>query len=208
MPVIVTVASPPLSALAKVQKYIFQSAALSRGVGRNCKECKKMSVVKNKRTLSRLEFYNNARKLRADLTNFLLRDFGVRDKVWKDINEDGKEIVITEKYPEWIIENFRHTIITSLNNLMANIVAANSIYPVTIQEVDYRRILQDKAIGNCEQLFQELVFCADILPLSLSKFEPYAEVIDKEIALLKGWRKQNNEIRYKILAGKIKGGSK
>lgn len=165
-----------------------------------------MSVVKNKRSLSRLEFYNNARKLRADLTNFLLRDFGVRDKVWKDINEDGKEIMVTEKYPEWIIENFRHTIITSLNNLMANIVAANSIYPITIQEVDYRRILQDKAIGNCEQLFQELVFCADILPLSLSKFEPYAEVIDKEIALLKGWRKQNNEIRYKILSGKIKGG--
>ena len=47
-----------------------------------------MSVVKNKRSLSRLEFYNTARKLRIDLTNWLLRDFGIRDKVYKFKNDD------------------------------------------------------------------------------------------------------------------------
>ena len=165
-----------------------------------------MSVVKNRRSLSKLEFYNNARKLRGDLTNFLLRDFGVRDKVYKVINEDGKEVSVTERYPEWLIENFRHTIITNLDNLMANIIAANSIYPITIQEAEYRRLLQDKAIANCEQLFQELIYCADVLPLQLAKFEPYAEIIDKEIALLKGWRKTTNDIKRKIAAGKVNNG--
>ena len=42
-----------------------------------------MSVLKNKRGLSKLEFYHTARKLREDITNLLLRDFGVRDKVRK-----------------------------------------------------------------------------------------------------------------------------
>ena len=81
---------------------------------------------------------------------------------------------------------------------MNNIVAANSIYPITIEEVNYRRVLQDKAIANCEQLFQELTYLADMLPISLIKIEPYADVIDKEIALLKGWRKSTNAMAKKV----------
>ena len=155
-------------------------------------------VVKNKRNLSRLEFYNEARKLREDLTNFLLRDFGVRNKVYKEITEDNTEVTTILGYPDWIIDYFRKSIISVLNSLMDNIVAANSIYPVNTREVEERRILQDRAIANCEQLFQKLIYCADVLPVSLLKFEPYAERIDKEIALLKGWRKSTNAIAAKI----------
>ena len=54
-----------------------------------------MSVIKNKRSLSRLEFYNNARKLRLNLTNWLLRDFGIRDKVYKIHNDDELETMLT-----------------------------------------------------------------------------------------------------------------
>lgn len=157
-----------------------------------------MSVVKNKRSLSSLEFYNNARKLRIDLTRFLLKDFGVKNKIYKDTNEDNVEVTIIEEYPKWIIENFRNEIINILNSMMNNIVAANSIYPINVSECDYRRLLQDKAIADCERLFQELIFISDILPLSLLKFEPIADRIDKEIALLKGWRKKTNDIKSKI----------
>ena len=82
---------------------------------------------------------------------------------------------------------------------MDNIVAANSIYPINMREVEERRILQDRAIMNCEQLLQKLTYCADVLPVSLLKFEPYAVTIDKEIALLKGWRKSTNAINAKIM---------
>ena len=87
---------------------------------------------------------------------------------------------------------------TILTNLMLNITAANSIYPVNLMEVDLRRGLQDKAIANCEQLLQQLIYCADVMPLQSSKIEPYAEMIDKEIALLKGWRKTTNDIANRI----------
>ena len=157
-----------------------------------------MSVVKNKRSLSRLEFYNNARKLRNDLTNFLLRDFGVKNKVYRSVEEDNKVVTTTEQYPQWLVDYYRKSIISILNSLMTNIVAANSVYPINLDEVNYRRILQDKAIVNCEQLFQELVYLSDVLPISLIKVEPYAETIDFEITLLKAWRKTTNTIARRI----------
>ena len=39
-----------------------------------------MSVLKNKRGLSKLEFYHTARNLRKEITAMLLRDFGVKVK--------------------------------------------------------------------------------------------------------------------------------
>lgn len=158
-----------------------------------------MSVVKNKRSLSRLEFYNTARKLRIDLTNWLLRDFGIRDKVYKFKNDDELEKTLYAEYPKWFIESTRKTMLTILTNLMMNITAANSIYPINMTEVDLRRGIQDKAIANCEQLLQELIYCADVMPLQISKLEPYAEMINKEIALLKGWRKTTNDIGKRIM---------
>lgn len=158
-----------------------------------------MSVVKNKRNLSRLEFYSVARQLREDITRFLLRDFGIRNKIYKEVLEDNTELTTIEGYPEWIVDYLRKSIIVTVNQLMDNIVAANSIYPINMREVEERRILQDRAIMNCEQLLQKLTYCADVLPVSLLKFEPYAVTIDKEIALLKGWRKSTNAISTKIM---------
>ena len=158
-----------------------------------------MSVVKNKRSLSRLEFYKNARKLRLDLTNWLLRDFGIRDRVYKIKDDEELEKTLVAQYPKWFVDHARESVLTILTNLMLNITAANSIYPINMMEVDIRRGLQDKAIANCEQLMQQLIYCADVMPLQVSKLEPYAEAIDKEIALLKGWRKSTNDIGKRIM---------
>jgi hypothetical protein len=48
------------------------------------KGVKKMSVLKSRRGLSKLEFYHNARKLRKELTGLLLRDFGVHKRQGKE----------------------------------------------------------------------------------------------------------------------------
>jgi hypothetical protein len=50
-----------------------------------------------------MEFYHTARQLREDITNMLLRDFGIRDKIRKIKTEDNKEVTIIEEYPAWII---------------------------------------------------------------------------------------------------------
>jgi hypothetical protein len=167
-----------------------------------------MSVLKNKRGLSKLEFYHNARTLREEVTNFLLRDFGVRDKIRKVKSGDNTEVTVIEGYPEWLITFFRQSVINILRNMMLNITAANTIYPVTLEELAERRKHQTAAIYNCEQLLEEMAYCADVLPVELGKFLPYADKIAFEIKLLKGWRKSSNELARKIKEGSIKGGEK
>ena len=157
-----------------------------------------MSIVKSKRGLSRLEFYHTARTLREDVTNLLLRDFGVRDKVRKIKTEDHMELTIIEGYPDWLIVSFRQSIMQILRSLMMNITAGNTIYPMSRDELNLRRRYQNGAIVNCEQLLQEFQYCADILPLKLEKFLPYVDRIELEIKLLKGWRKSNNVIEKGI----------
>jgi hypothetical protein len=167
-----------------------------------------MSVLKNNRNLSKLEFYHNARKLREDITNFLLRDFGVRDKIRKIKTTENLDVTVIEEYPEWLIEFFRKSIINILRSLMMNIMAGNTIYPVTMEELAERRRYQTAAIINCEQLLSEMTYCADVLPVELNKFLPYVDRIDFEIRLLKGWRKSSNDLARKIKDGNVKGGQK
>ena len=145
-----------------------------------------------------MEFYHNARKLREEIIKMLLRDFGVRDKIRKIRTEENLEVTIIEEYPSWIITSLRDNIVRILRDLIANITAGNTIYPVNADELRLRRHYQDMAIVNCEQLLQEIQFCADILPVKLEKFLPYADTIEFEIQLLKGWRKSSNKLQQKI----------
>ena len=39
-----------------------------------------MSVLKRKRNVSKMEFYHNAIKLRLMITEFLLKDFGIKSR--------------------------------------------------------------------------------------------------------------------------------
>ena len=58
-----------------------------------------MAVLKNLRKLSSMDFYKNAIRLRADITNWMLRNFGIKrnarsvNQVIKNIDtEDQKTI--------------------------------------------------------------------------------------------------------------------
>ena len=104
-----------------------------------------MSVLKNKRGLSKLEFYNNARQLRKDITAYLLRNFGVKpknpkngqQKIAEPNNADEKtedEETILGEFPEWALAEFRRNIMQILRNLMMNITAGNSIYPSAMED--------------------------------------------------------------------------
>ena len=92
-----------------------------------------MSVLKNKRGLSKLEFYHTARKLREDITKMLLRDFGVRDKIRKIRTPENMEVTVIEGYPDWLITSFRQNMANLLRNLMMNITAGNTIYPASLE---------------------------------------------------------------------------
>ena len=177
-----------------------------------------MSVLKNKRSVSSLEFYHNAIMLRREITMLLLRDFGIKDKVRSvkslygvpgmepEDEQKFREIVekyemkatIIEEYPAWLIDKMRNNIMNILHNMIMNITQANTIYPVCESEFYDRRNFQNHAIGNCEQLLQEMQYIISIIPVDAQKYIQYVEMIEKEIALLKGWRKSDNKILKKI----------
>jgi len=161
-----------------------------------------MSVLKNKRSLARLEFYHNARKLRKELTMLTLRDFGIHSRGKRFKEETGSQQ--PEGFYDELIAEFAKNVRLLLRNMMWNITAGNTIYPVNDAELVERRLCQDRAIVACEQLHQEILYCMDLIPVKASMFLPYVEKIEFEIKLLKGWRKANNKIETLIIERKEK----
>lgn len=165
-----------------------------------------------------MEFIHNAYKLRKKLTELLLRDFGIkernRDLEWiqehiKMNDEDLKlysELVnkysirnpLKESYPEWLIENFRNTLLDVSRRLCCNLISANSIYITVESEYHQRRSYLNLAIGNCEFLLQEFQYIIDVIPVDINKLTPYIDSIEREISLIKGVRSYDNTILRKI----------
>lgn len=177
-----------------------------------------MSVPKNKRTLSDYQFYQNALKLREEITLFLLKDFGIKSKVrnleflvksynltYGDIstleeiyNKYGMNGNILDSYPQWFVNSRRKKILDILDNIMQDINIANSIYPQTLEEYSQRRTLQDKAIGECYYLTNELTYISKIFDTDKNKYMRWVDNINQEIRLLKGWRKKDNRFKKEI----------
>ena len=174
-----------------------------------------MSVLKNLRSLSDMQFYKTAISIRKELTVWLLKDFGARrnvksvNQVIKDITPEEQETIdkIFEKYgrsskrtyqseyPEWFVNFERNIISQNLAEMVTNITQANSIYPNFMFEWDLRRTYQDKAICNCYKLYQELQYIVSLFPTDLNRFVDLLDDIDREVALLKGWRQSDNKKR-------------
>lgn len=174
-----------------------------------------MSVLKAKRSLSCLEFYKNALEVRKTVTMWMMKDFGTRrnprtvNQVIKNIDKEDQKVIdeIFSKYnrvskytyrtecPEWFLDFERHRVSDILYNLVADITAADSICPKFDYEWGQRRELQNKAIGDCRKLYQELSYIINLFPADLNKFKTILEQIEKEEELLLGWRKSDIRIQ-------------
>ena len=179
-----------------------------------------MSVPERLRSQSKYEFYRNAVMLRKELTKLLLRDMGIKKLVRNikvrteemepqdaelllGVMERYKLTVFPGEYPLWLIEKFRDSIWEILRDMHVNITRAYSIWATNEAEAMERRICQDRAIAGCESLLQELQLAIDVLPIDAEKYMRYVDTIEKEIALLKGWRKADNKKNKSM--GKMQG---
>lgn len=104
---------------------------------------------------------------------------------------------------KWLDEQFlvkaRDWIDDDLRRMMHGISAANSIKnPSNMAEADERRIQQDRAIAACEDLRIDLQDIMDTLPIDKNWMTHVEPQIDKEIKLLRAWRKSDNEARRAI----------
>lgn len=170
-----------------------------------------MSVVKSKRKPSSFEVFNHYSKLRKEVTLLLLNDFGYsveraqrsleksfgdKDKLTPEqqINYE-KRLAKIIGFAAWFLPKEKEAVTDCLREITACIYGANSIYPMYREELIERRILQDKAIGQLYRLTQELQYAIDILPVDVDKYTRFAEMIETEINLIKGWRKADNKFK-------------
>lgn len=172
-----------------------------------------MSILKSKRKESQFEVFHNLYKLRKDITDLLLRDFGYSESKYKrslekqfggrkydDLTEKEKEHYDKlEKrntaFHEWFIIDQRAIIINCIRNITQEVYVANSIYPTCWTEYDQRRVRQDRALGQCYRLIQELQYAIETLPVDINVYLRYAEEVQIEINLIKGWRKSDNKFK-------------
>lgn len=172
-----------------------------------------MSVVKRKRKESQFEVFHHLVKMRKDITDLLLRDFGYNDEKFQknlekryggkppeqltDMQRQNleKQRRRADAFNEWFINQERNTIISCIHEINEHIFTANSIYPTCQEELTERRLHQDVAIGQCYRLVQELQYSIETLPVDVNVYLRFAEQIQKEIDLIKGWRKSDNKFK-------------
>lgn len=175
-----------------------------------------MSVLKSKRKESQFEVFHHLYKMRKEVTDLLLRDFGynleqAEKKVLKTLGKTSREELTPEEkdrydklmqkhiaFAEWFILDERKTVVDCLRNITEEVYTANSIYPTCSEELIERRLRQDRAIGQCYRLTQELQYAIETLPVDVNKYLRFAEMIQTEINLLKGWRKSDNKFKRAI----------
>ena len=175
-----------------------------------------MSVVKSKRKESQFEVFHHLVKMRKEVTSLLLRDFGFdADKATKntmktfggrtyeELSDSEKErhdklVKRNAAFTEWFILDERKVIIDCIRAITEETFVANSIYPTCTEELIERRLHQDRAIGECYRLTQELQYAIETLPVDVNKYLRFADMIQTEINLLKGWRKADNKFKRAI----------
>ena len=176
-----------------------------------------MSVPRGRRKESQFEVIKHFYRLRKDITDLLLRDFGYKQKKadksmqklfggkpYEELTEDqqthyDKRKNRQEGFENWFIGYQRDTVMDCIRNATEYIFSANSIYPTSMEELMERRMFQNKAIGQCYRLLQELQYTVEILPVDINKYVRFVEGIEKEIRLLRGWRKKDNKFKKGIL---------
>lgn len=177
-----------------------------------------MAVPAYRRTESKIEFIHTFNKLRTEVINILMRDFGIKARsysvklisdIYKLSDEDIKELndiaerydidsYEVDKYPDWIINGWRNEIMMILNNIGIEIHSANSIYITNIQEYYCRRNHWNSAIGYLMALLDKLHEIIDCVNVKLGAYENTFNIIMKEVKLIKGVRKSDNKLLKKI----------
>ena len=122
-------------------------------------------VYERYRSLSDKEFFKNAISIRVEITRLMASDKVV-----------PKAYRLMSAVPT----------VATARELVNNIETANAFHPNTAHGVLQRKHYLTLAIANCYHLVQDLQTLKDIgLPINLNRFENIAEMLEKEIALLR-----------------------
>ena len=175
-----------------------------------------MSVPAGRRKQSRFEASHHYYKLRAEVTELMLLDFGFSmEKYGNQIekyrsthasNGNVEEVVArwrkkAEAFYGWFIDKECDAVLEMLRRIESEFTLGNSIYPsetpAKIMEFCERRKHIDNAIAGCYVLKQEINYIIRTLPVDLNKYKRFATLIDEQVALYKGVRSADNKFMKK-----------
>lgn len=178
-----------------------------------------MSVLEDKRKETPFAVRDNMLDIWKQVTELCFRGFGLRKrkppKIPKNFNEWSNEsqekwrksaneqYVRAEKFDMRFVEKESNVLDDLCREITHLIDRANLIKPQHLCECDEQRLMQDRAIGLCGNLIRELNHIADTIPCNKNFLAIQTENIEKEIALLRGWRKSCNPVRDKIIKKNI-----
>lgn len=159
-----------------------------------------MSVVVNKRNLSKCQAVMNAVDLKAKIHDLCIRDLGIKDmeKVVRQKYIYGNDPY--ENIPKYVFElhQAKQRLHFLSDELISNTRAANRTKMNSIRKCDLRLDYQERAINNCEMLIAKLQDIVDFFWVDINVYGQYIEAIDAEIDLLKKWLQQTNKIKREL----------
>lgn len=145
-------------------------------------------------TLTANNFGFSVRKLEKRLKRDLGLE-GVDDPPPEVLELYNERLEQSKKFAAWFIKDEREAVIHCLREITGSVYQANSIYPTTPEELHERRMLQQKAIGNCFWLMQELQYAIETLEVDINKYTPFGLLIKDEIKLLLKWKKSDKKFK-------------
>ena len=134
-----------------------------------------MSVIKSKRELSEMQFFQTAVDIQDKLIDFCM---------------DEKNVPKRYRFV------YAMPLIEEGQKLVDNIVDANTIYPTTNEEVIERRKYQTKANANCEKIFQKLQSLRRHRQIDSGLLKEIVGMVVAEKGYITAWKKSDNQ-RYK-----------
>ena len=143
-----------------------------------------MSVVKSKRSESKIEFENTYFKLADSVDNLVEHNFYASTEL---ISRNETFLKIRCESLEKLTDD-----------LLFHIKIANSIYPTCITEWEERRTTIGKAIGICYAILTHYQRIMNRLKIPDNKYVDDILIVGKMINSLKAWRKSDKKLKEKI----------
>lgn len=125
----------------------------------------------------------------------IIGDDAYNKKFVKRLGELHQKIEYEDAVALEFIKYERSMVLSILREMGSNIIMANSIFPYSVEESMDKIIYQNRSVGNCYQLKNELnqILESKNLRLDRDKFIQYDDIIEKQISLLKGWKTRANK---------------
>lgn len=162
----------------------------------------------SKRKPTTLDALSLAKSIRSAMTTELMLTFGYSAKrleqhirkVTSYIQDDelrqkaAEKLMDTEQeFGMWFIEDERKAVMEYARGLTAHLRAANTVWPVYMDEFKERRLQLDMALEACKNLQDELNYIAEVLPADKNKYTRIVMKLDKEFNLIKKMRQSDNQ---------------